>query len=382
MKDILKYGAYRTAARSGLEVDFSVPEMRGVYHDGDEYLNPPVMLTAEGQCGEFCRITLPVPVVPSFAVRGGHLARLLDISDAELADILKYRLALTPRGLIHRSELGDLAYDAENLYGGAAIERMLEGVDLAELEYELGRTLLNEPSHPDRDRLSARLDAVRELVGAGIDTGFFLTRVLPLPIEIQKIAQSEEMDLTDYELSDRAFRLWRRVAHAERIERMDAPPIIMHNEHRMVAEAADAYLAAVERYGIRLSSPSYALTAVMNNLRAGSRLDIEGDVGRLTLPIYFKDSEERPTFTLTVEGAGYRISDGGFATEHLRLCAGARADSLTEAVGRIAEEYELEVEGDVVSGHLPGLANPVAMVRRLSSYISAITLIGHLHILG
>ena len=99
MKDILKYGAYRTAARSGLEVDFSVPEMRGVYHDGDEYLNPPVMLTAEGQCGEFCRITLPVPVVPSFAVRGGHLARLLDISDAELADILKYRLALTPRGM-------------------------------------------------------------------------------------------------------------------------------------------------------------------------------------------------------------------------------------------------------------------------------------------
>ena len=381
MKNILRYAAYRTAARSGLEIDFSTPMMRGLYHSGEEYKSPPELLLPENQSGEFCRLTLPIPVVPAFLTEGGHLARLLNISDGQLQDIITYKLALTPDGLALRSELGDACFDEHYLYGGAAVEHMLSQIELSELEYELERTLINEPDHPDRATLSARLDTVRQLRAAGIDTGFFVTRVLPVPVEIQKIAQSPDLDLTEYELSDTAYVLSRRIARTERAMKLNAPRLVIHNEHRMITEAATAYLGAVLRAGISLSNPSYCFEAVLNNLSAVTGLKVNGDTAILTVPMYFRNAEGRPAFSLVLEGAGYRISDRGFALDYLKYDLGLDVQKYSAAILRIAEEKELELTDGAITAHLPGLANPVAMVHRLSSYLSAITLVAHIDIL-
>lgn len=190
-------------------IDFSYPKGRGLYHSGAAYKPSDDVFDIHALDRGILRLELPVFVVLPGDSRADRLAALLSVSREVLAELIAYKIALTPDGLVHRRDLSDTAYSPEHLYGGAAIAR-----------------LLTERGNADK---------IPE----------FLTRVLPIPEKVQEIANDPTKDLTEYALSDTAYVTYRFIERYNRVLASQSPALIVHNECRMISESATKYLTAL-----------------------------------------------------------------------------------------------------------------------------------------
>ena len=192
-------------------IDFSYPHSRGLYHTGAEYKPADDLFDKNTLDGGVLRLDLPLFVILPGRDRTSRLAELLSISTDAVAGLAGFRLNYKNGSLIHRRELSDSAYDPENLYGGDAVARMLTE--------------------------SGNADKIPE----------FLTRVLPIPEKVQKIANDPTANLTLYALSDTAYVTYRLIERYNRVLASEAPALLVHNERRMINEWATKYLTELSR---------------------------------------------------------------------------------------------------------------------------------------
>jgi DNA-directed RNA polymerase subunit beta' len=162
--------------------------------------------TPEPRSSRFGSLQLAAPVLHRWLRDSAQLAELCALTAEQLDQLLCSELMLVdgdPPQLIER----DLAAEppAEALYSGTALRRWIEfrGHDASAL---------------------------------------FLSTVAVLPPELRPLAPLDDGGFVTSDLNDLYRRLINRSLRASRLVELNAPPIIVHNEMRMLQEAADALL--------------------------------------------------------------------------------------------------------------------------------------------
>jgi DNA-directed RNA polymerase subunit beta' len=124
--------------------------------------------------------------------------------------------------------------------GAAAVQAMLEGLDLETLYHELRSGIRETGSLAKRQKLAKRLKIVDAFRRSGIDPTWMVMDVIPvLPPDLRPLVPLEGGRFATSDLNDLYRRVINRNNRLRRLIDLKAPEIIVRNEKRMLQESVD-----------------------------------------------------------------------------------------------------------------------------------------------
>lgn len=127
--------------------------------------------------------------------------------------------------------------------GAAAIEFLLENLDLEKEFIKIKKQLNSKKSQTDRKKLMRRLDVIDSFLKSGNRPEWMVMHAIPvIPPDIRPIIQLDGGRFTTSEINDLYRRIIIRNERLKKIKQMGAPVLIVNNEKRMLQEAVDALL--------------------------------------------------------------------------------------------------------------------------------------------
>lgn len=178
--------------------------------------------------------------------------KLRDMNDA--AEIARRELKdLTPLQIISESQYYDLSLKYGHVFdasiGAEAIYELLVRIDLAQLEKELDKELI-EATKNQRHRVVRRLKLVHNLIKNEIRPEWMVLQALPvIPPDLRPMVQLDGGRFAASDLNDLYRRVINRNNRLKRLKELNAPEVIQRNEKRMLQEAVDALVDNSARHG-------------------------------------------------------------------------------------------------------------------------------------
>ncbi|MDR0433610.1 MAG: DNA-directed RNA polymerase subunit beta' [Gracilibacteraceae bacterium] len=202
-------------------------------------------------------IELAAPVSHIWYFKGipSRMGLLLDMSPRNLEKVLYFVSYVVvdagDTGLSRKQLLTETEYrEAREEYGDAfkagmgaeAIKKLLEEIDLDELNYELRREL-HETSGQRKIRAIRRLEVVEAFKKSGNHPEWMVINVVPvIPPELRPMVQLDGGRFATSDLNDLYRRVINRNNRLKKLLDLGAPDIIVRNEKRMLQEAVDALI--------------------------------------------------------------------------------------------------------------------------------------------
>ncbi len=243
MNTIFKNVLLGDILKNAPEVDFSpiaqaASEAEFAHMDFDKELFEPAYYT----CGEgFGRITLGVPIIPSYALCEEEplLRHLLGLGEYEIKEIVRHRAGVyrnERQKLVYCEREDSFAEDPERILitGGLAIEMMLtEAMDIGDYE------LLGVDEFDTRESLRLREDALKKCRDLSLTVSDFAPRCVPVLPKIMTLVKYRAAEFTESSLCMNTYRIWRRNERRKKILTKRPPFLVLNNEARMLQEACD-----------------------------------------------------------------------------------------------------------------------------------------------
>ncbi len=203
-------------------------------------------------------IKLATPIAHIWYSKGtpNKMSLLLGISTKELESVLYFsRYIVTDNGDTEL-EKGQILTDREyKLYesqmkdrftakmGAEGILKLLEEIDLKELESSLEVEMDTVNSSQKRKKVIKRLKIVRDLIAAGNRPEWMILTVLPvIPADLRPMVQLDGGRFATSDLNDLYRRVINRNIRLQKLMSIKAPEIVIKNEKRMLQEAVDALI--------------------------------------------------------------------------------------------------------------------------------------------
>lgn len=151
------------------------------------------------------------------------------LTKGQLLSDEKYREALEVYG--NKFEAG---------IGAEAVKRMLENLDLDEIQKQLRMDIRATSSMAKRQKLSKRLKIVDAFKRSGVDPTWMIMDIIPvLPPDLRPLVPLEGGRFATSDLNDLYRRVINRNNRLKRLMDLNAPDIIVRNEKRMLQESVD-----------------------------------------------------------------------------------------------------------------------------------------------
>ena len=137
-----------------------------------------------------------------------------------------------------KEEYGTDAFEAG--IGAEAVRKLLEEIDIDELDEELRLELKVATSETKKKKLIKRLKIVEALRKSGNKPEWMILTVLPvIPPELRPLVPLDGGRFATSDLNDLYRRVINRNNRLRRLQELSAPEIIIRNEKRMLQEAVD-----------------------------------------------------------------------------------------------------------------------------------------------
>ncbi|RRD40043.1 DNA-directed RNA polymerase subunit beta' [Leptotrichia sp. OH3620_COT-345] len=203
-------------------------------------------------------IKLATPIAHIWYSKGtpNKMSLLLGISTKELESVLYFsRYIVTDKGDTEL-EKGQILTDREyKMYesqykngftakmGAEGILKLLEEINLQELEKELEKEMEIVNSSQKRKKIIKRLKIVRDLILAENRPEWMILTVLPvIPADLRPMVQLDGGRFATSDLNDLYRRVINRNIRLKKLMSIKAPEIVIKNEKRMLQEAVDALI--------------------------------------------------------------------------------------------------------------------------------------------
>ena len=203
-------------------------------------------------------IKLATPIAHIWYSKGtpNKMSLLLGISTKELESVLYFSRYIVTDGGETELEKGQILTDREyKLYesqfkngftakmGAEGILKLLEEIDLKELEKALEIEMGTVNSSQKRKKIIKRLKIVRDLIVAGNRPEWMILTVLPvIPADLRPMVQLDGGRFATSDLNDLYRRVINRNIRLQKLMSIKAPEIVIKNEKRMLQEAVDALI--------------------------------------------------------------------------------------------------------------------------------------------
>jgi len=201
-------------------------------------------------------IKLATPVAHIWFLKSlpSRIGNVLDLTLKELEKVLYFEswIVLDPKNtplkkkdLLTEEELHDLkeqygedAFEAG--IGAEAVRKLLEEVNLEELDKELREELKTVTSDTKKKKLIKRLKVIEALRKSGNRPEWMILTVLPvIPPDLRPLVPLDGGRFATSDLNDLYRRVINRNNRLKRLMELNAPEIIIRNEKRMLQEAVD-----------------------------------------------------------------------------------------------------------------------------------------------
>ena len=140
----------------------------------------------------------------------------------------------------YREALEEFGTKFEAGIGAEAVKRMLEDLDLEEIQKQLREDIRATGSVAKRQKLSKRLKIVDAFIRSGVDPTWMIMDVIPvLPPDLRPLVPLEGGRFATSDLNDLYRRVINRNNRLKRLMDLNAPDIIVRNEKRMLQESVD-----------------------------------------------------------------------------------------------------------------------------------------------
>ncbi|MBI2121611.1 MAG: DNA-directed RNA polymerase subunit beta' [Candidatus Sungbacteria bacterium] len=186
----------------------------------------------------------------SKGVAGEDLASLKEIRDKAREEL---------RGLHMHQVVSEIEYHRlsrkfgeafEASIGAEAIRRILEGINLSDLQKKLEADFENQSPVLQRKTLK-RLQIIKGAIRSGIRPEWmFLTMIPIIPPDLRPMVQLDGGRYATSDLNDLYRRVINRNNRLKRLHELNAPDVITRNEKRMLQEAVDALIDNSIRRGV------------------------------------------------------------------------------------------------------------------------------------
>ena len=203
-------------------------------------------------------IKLATPIAHIWYSKGtpNKMSLLLGISTKELESVLYFsRYIVTDKGKTEL-ERGQILTDREyKLYesqykngftakmGAEGILKLLEEINLKELEHELEKEMEIVNSSQKRKKIVKRLKIVRDLIVAKNRPEWMILTILPvITADLRPMVQLDGGRFATSDLNDLYRRVINRNTRLKKLISINAPEIVIKNEKRMLQEAVDALI--------------------------------------------------------------------------------------------------------------------------------------------
>ena len=203
-------------------------------------------------------IKLATPIAHIWYSKGtpNKMSLLLGLSTKELESVLYFsRYIVTDKGKTEL-ERGQILTDREyKLYesqykngftakmGAEGILKLLEEINLKELEHELEKEMEIVNSSQKRKKIVKRLKIVRDLIVAKNRPEWMILTILPvIPADLRPMVQLDGGRFATSDLNDLYRRVINRNIRLKKLMAIKAPEIVIKNEKRMLQEAVDALI--------------------------------------------------------------------------------------------------------------------------------------------
>ena len=384
MQSILDHFALHDLCRHAAEVDLSaIPSFAHMPEPDDPYtasgLSEGRNITRDDGIE---RLTLPCPVLPPFVYRDSTLvSALLGISQEEVNDILHHRRAVleTEEGyrIIPIREYWEGTERSLDITGATALVKLLERVELAELDYALQQAIFAEKDPEKRNALWARRQTVQSAISIGLDPRDLVYHAVPILPEVIQRMNDRDGEMLSAELCHLTYRFWRWVERYRAMFDLNSPYLVLLNERRMIQEYADRYFDFLYQAGITFRDNTVSLRAILSSLGEETVCGEDDRGVYCRLPIRFPLADNNLTVYISPTENGFDLSDGGFVIEYLRDM-GIRPERYEGALRRVCREKELRPDGNAFTAHISGHDNPIVMTRGFSSFLQALTILAHI----
>ena len=203
-------------------------------------------------------IDLAAPVAHIWYSKGtpNKMSLLLGLSTKELESVLYFaRYVVTEPGetnlekgviltdreyRLYKSQFGE-KFEAK--MGAEGIIKLLEEIDLVQLEEELKNELEVSQSSQKRKKVVKRLKIVRDFIMSKNRPEWMILTVLPvIPADIRPMVQLDGGRFATSDLNDLYRRVINRNTRLKKLISINAPEIVIKNEKRMLQEAVDALI--------------------------------------------------------------------------------------------------------------------------------------------
>jgi DNA-directed RNA polymerase subunit beta' len=275
----------------------------------------------------------------------------------------------------------DNEYDAyKDLYGekieadvgASAVKKLLEKIDLGELESKLEVELANIPESASNKkmRILKRLNIVRNLMNSVQRPEWMVLDAIPvIPPDLRPMIQIDGGRFATTDLNDLYRRVINRNNRLKKLLELNAPDIIVRNEKRMLQEAVDSLIANGKRGKSvmdKSNRPLKSLTDLLKGKRGRFRRNLLGKrvdySGRAVIVV-------GPTLRIDQCGIPKKMAMELFKPFVLQKLVKSDPDKSARKWGRMMIEREVpeawEVLEDVIKEH-PVLLNRAPTLHRIS----------------
>ncbi len=257
-------------------------------------------------------------------------------------------------------------------YGAAAIKKLLQGMDLEELQVAIEHELKTIPKSSARAlKLLRRLKYVKDFIASGNRPEWMVMDVVPvIPPDLRPMIQIEGGRFATTDLNDLYRRVINRNNRLSKLLQIGAPDIIIRNEKRMLQEAVDSLIyngrvgkAVSDKSGRPLKSLTDLVKGKKGRFRRnllGKRVDYSG---RAVIVV-------GPDLKIHECGIPKRVAMELFKPFVLsKLLHGSESSKTARKLKKTIIEKEMpeawEVLEDVIKGH-PVLLNRAPTLHRIS----------------
>jgi DNA-directed RNA polymerase subunit beta' len=248
-------------------------------------------------------ITLASPVAHIWFLKSlpSRIGNALDLTLKELEKVLYFEswIVIDPKDtpLKKKEILAEEEYlEAKETYGegsfeadigAGAIRKLLEEINLENLDEELRAGLKVATSETKRKKLAKRLKVIEALRKSGNKPEWMILTVIPvIPPDLRPLVPLDGGRFATSDLNDLYRRVINRNNRLKRLQELNAPEIIIRNEKRMLQEAVDVLFDNGRRGKAITGSNSRPLRSLSDMLKGkqgrfrqnllGKRVDYSG----------------------------------------------------------------------------------------------------------
>ncbi len=256
--------------------------------------------------------------------------------------------------------------------GASAIKKLLQAIELPDLENKLELELQNLSSSASNKRMKIlkRLHLVRSFIRSNQRPEWMVLDVIPvIPPDLRPMIQIDGGRFATTDLNDLYRRVINRNNRLKKLLELNAPDIIIRNEKRMLQEAVDSLIANGKRgksVTDKSGRPLKSLTDLMKGKRGRFRRNLLGKrvdySGRAVIVV-------GPELRIDQCGIPKKMAMELFKPFVLQKLVKNEPDKSARRLGRMLIEREVpqawEVLEEVIKGH-PVLLNRAPTLHRVS----------------